>query len=105
MPGKKKYERWQDVKRRRLTPAQLERVEATVARELLEMNLRELREALGRSQVELAKLASITQPELSKQERRTDHMVSTLRRLVEALGGELKVVAHFKDKDVELRGV
>jgi hypothetical protein len=38
-------------------------------------------------------------------ERRSDHRISTLRKLVEALGGELEVIAHVGSKRVRLRGV
>ena len=45
------------------------------------------------------------QSEVSKAERRDDHLLSTLRRYIEALGGELEVVARFGDKSVRLKGV
>jgi hypothetical protein len=45
------------------------------------------------------------QSELSRAERREDHLLSTLRRYVEGLGGELQVVARVGDKVVKLRGV
>jgi transcriptional regulator with XRE-family HTH domain len=69
------------------------------------MNLRAMREALGKTQEELARLIDMSQAELSRAERREDHLVSTLRRYVEALGGELEVIATFPDKRVRLQGV
>jgi hypothetical protein len=45
------------------------------------------------------------QSELSKAERRADHRLSTLRRYVEALGGELEVFARFGSKRVRLKEV
>lgn len=69
------------------------------------MDLRAMREVAGKTQVELAKKMAVTQAELSRAERRDDHLVSTLRKYVEGLGGELEVVAHFGDKSVRLRGV
>jgi hypothetical protein len=45
------------------------------------------------------------QSELSRSERREDHLLSTLRRYVEGLGGELVVVARLGGKAVRLRGV
>ena len=59
----------------------------------------------GKTQVELAKDAEIAQGELSRIERRDDHLLSTLRKYVEALGGDLEVVAVFNDRRVRLRGV
>lgn len=64
--------------------------------------LEQLRVALGVSQEELARLLDVQQPAISKLERRSDMRVSTLRELVEALGGELKLAAKFPDRTVEL---
>ncbi len=97
--------RWKDLKATKLTPAQREANRRWVEAELLEMNLKVLRESLGKTQEELARLAEVAQSELSRTERREDHLVSTLRRYVEALGGELEVVASFGDKRVRLQGV
>jgi hypothetical protein len=44
----------------------------------------------------------MTQSELSRLERRPDHLVSTLRRYVKALGGELEVTAVLGAKRVKL---
>jgi transcriptional regulator with XRE-family HTH domain len=97
--------RWKDLKDAKLTPAQRKANQRCVEAQLLEMNLKALRESLGKTQEELAKLAEVAQSELSRTERREDHLVSTLRRYVEALGGELEIVASFGDKRVRLQGV
>jgi hypothetical protein len=47
----------------------------------------------------------MTQAELSRVERREDHLVSTLRRYVEALDGHLEVVAVVGNKRIVLSGV
>jgi hypothetical protein len=86
-------------------PERLARIERAVAAELLEMDLREVRELLGLTQVEAAVKVGWTQGELSRAERREDHKMSTLRRFVEGLGGELEVTARFGDRSVRLRGV
>jgi transcriptional regulator with XRE-family HTH domain len=80
-------------------------VDAAVREELLEMDLRDLREAAGRTQQEMAELTDMTQSELSRFVRREDHKLSTLRRYVEALGGELEVAAVIGDKRIALKGV
>ena len=67
-----------------------------------EMTLRGLREYLGVRQLHLAPLIEMTQSELSKVERRSDHRVSTLRRFAEALGGELEVVVRLGRERVRL---
>lgn len=64
--------------------------------------LEQLRVALGVSQEELARLLDVQQPAISKLERRSDMRVSTLRDLVEALGGELKLAAKFNNRTVDL---
>ena len=97
--------RWKKVRARRLSETQRDRVDAEVRSELLEMALRDMREAAGRTQQDVAELTSMTQSELSRFERREDHKVSTLRRYVEALGGELEVVAVIGNKRIALTGV
>jgi hypothetical protein len=98
-------QRWDDLKRQKLSAAQLADVQRKVDAEILEMNLRDLREMVGKTQADLASGSAIGQSEASRMERRNDHMVSTLRRYVAALGGELEVVAVFDNKRVHLRGV
>lgn len=73
------------------------------ARELMaEMLLAEVRNATGKSQSELAKALGIKQPSLSKLERQSDMQISTLGKIVEALGGELEVVARFPSRRVKI---
>jgi len=61
-----------------------------------------MRELLGKTQEEVAEVTKMTQWEISRMERRSDHRLSTLRRLVKALGGDLEVVANLGDKRVKL---
>jgi transcriptional regulator len=97
------YKRWRDVRKKKLSPEVLAEVERAVARELIEMDLREMREASGKTQEEVAAALEATQSEVSRLERRVDHRLSTLRRVVEALGGELEIIANFGDRRVRLR--
>lgn len=60
---------------------------------------------MARKKVETAKAAAMTQAGVSVLEKRDDHLLSTLRRYIEALGGEIEVVARFGDKTVRVRGV
>jgi len=75
------------------------RIEARAA-ELIaeEMSLRDLRKAMKKTQVALAKRLKVRQHGVSKIEQRTDMLLSTLRGYVRALGGELHLVAEFKDR-------
>ncbi len=102
---KKTYHRWQDLKKKKLSPTQLEQIDREVEQELLEMDLRAIREMAGKTQVDVAAVTDMTQSEISRLERREDFRLSTLKRYVEALGGELEVVAAFGDKRVRLRAV
>jgi len=65
-----------------------------------EMALQELRQAMHLTQQELADVLQMNQAALSKLEHQSDMYVSTLRHFVAALGGELRIVAHFPQGDV-----
>ena len=81
------------------------RLDRQVEERVVEMDLRAIRELTGKSQTEVAAVAEISQAEVSRAEKREDHKLSTLKRYVEALGGELEVFATFGDKKVRLRAV
>lgn len=97
--------KWSDLKREKMSASRLAEIEAEVGQEVLEMNLSAVRELAGKTQTELAETLGTTQPEVSRSERREDHLVSTLRQYIRALGGDLEVVARFGDKSIRLRGV
>jgi len=67
-----------------------------------EMALHELRRARGISQERLAERLKIKQPNVAKLEKRTDIYVSTLRAVIEAMGGTLDIVARFPDGTVKI---
>jgi hypothetical protein len=69
------------------------------------MNLRGLRKAVGRTQGDVARSAAMSQPQLSRVEARSDHLISTLRKYVRALGGDVEVVARLGKARILLRGV
>lgn len=82
------------------------RMEAAVLTDALErdLSLAELRRARLMTQDQLAADLHINQASVAKLERRTDMYLSTLRRFVEAMGGELEIVARFPDQpQVRLR--
>lgn len=92
---------------RELSPTQRKRVE-TRAAELIaeEMTLRELRRARKLTQVRIAKTLGITQDSVSRLEKRSDLLLSTLRNTVKAMGGKLSLVAEFPDRSpVVLSGI
>jgi len=84
---------------RSLPASQRRKVEVRAA-ELMseEMTLRELRKARKLTQVRLAKTLKINQDSVSRLEKRSDLLLSTLRKAVEAMGGTLSLVAKFPDR-------
>jgi DNA-binding transcriptional regulator YiaG len=63
-----------------------------------EVTLREVREAVKRTQIEVAAAMGTSQDRISKLERGDDALVSTLRRHIRALGGELRLMVEFPDR-------
>ena len=69
------------------------------------MNLQQLREHARKTQGDVARQAAVTQPQLSRIEGRRDHLVSTLRKYVRALGGDIEVIAEIGAQRIVLRDV
>jgi transcriptional regulator with XRE-family HTH domain len=69
---------------------------------LHELLLGEIRKLAGKSQKDVATSIGIRQPSLSKLEKQSDMQISTLRRIVKALGGELEVRAKFPKGTVKI---
>lgn len=78
------------------------RIEAETQRLMDEMPLQELRKALDLTQQQIATTMGINQAAVSKVESQTDMYISTLRRFVEAMGGDLRIVAHFPQGNIEI---
>jgi DNA-binding XRE family transcriptional regulator len=71
-----------------------------------ELTLRDIRKALDLTQETVAEALGIKQVNVSQLEKRSDFLLSTLRKYVNAMGGELELVAHFPDrKPVKIRGL
>ena len=71
------------------------------------LTLRTVRDAVGMTQVELARQSRIDQGDISRLENRSeldDCQLATIRRYIEALGGELQLVARFGEKSIVLVG-
>lgn len=86
-----------------LSPERREPIEATKARLREEMDLAELRQALALTQTTLAEALGVKQGEISKIENRTDVFVSTLRRFIQAMGGDLEIRAVFPGHAVTIK--
>src|SRR6478609_7017158 len=72
------------------------------------LTLRTLRDAVGKTQTDIAQKSQIDQADVSRLEARADFedcQVATLRRYVDALGGSLELVAQFGDKRISIVGI
>ena len=85
-----------------LSPQRRARIEARKIELREDMALHELRKALGQSQEALAAKLDVNQPAITKMERRTDIRISSLKRMIEAMGGSLEIKAHFPQGDVTI---
>jgi transcriptional regulator with XRE-family HTH domain len=84
--------------------AKTRRIAARRTQELLdEMVLSEIREALGKTQAQMAKAAGMKQPSWAKLEGQSDMMISTLQKAMKALGGELEITVRFPQGRVRLK--
>lgn len=93
--------KFQDL-RKKMAPSARARADKLTKQMLAEMPLQELRQALALSQEDLARTLRVEQATVSKMERRTDMYISTLRRFIEAMGGELEITAKFRDGSVKI---
>lgn len=88
--------------RAQLTPAQRDNVAAKVAALREEMTLAEVRQARQLTQDSLSETLNVGQEAVAKMEKRADMYVSSLRRYITAMGGELEVVARFPEGSVKI---
>lgn len=77
-------------------------VEEKTSQLLKEVLLYELREQLHITQEDMAAKLNTKQANISRTERRRDMKLSTLKRYIEAMGGELDIVARFASNEVHL---
>lgn len=90
-----------------LSPERRQKIDAR-AKELIaeEMTLRDLRKAMGHTQIKVAKALGVGQDTVSRYESRSDMLLSTLNQFVEQMGGELVLTATFPDREpVRIRGL
>ena len=84
---------------RKLSPAERKKVEDRAAEIIAEeMSLRDLRKARKLTQARVAKVLGIAQDSVSRLEKRSDLLLSTLRKTVKAMGGNVRIVAEFPDR-------
>jgi transcriptional regulator with XRE-family HTH domain len=85
---------------KKLPAAQRKKVEDRANRLISEeMTLRELRHARKLTQTRMAKTLGVGQDGISRLEKRSDLLLSTLRKTIEAMGGSLSLIAKFPDRE------
>ena len=60
-----------------------------------ELSLRDLRESLGKTQAQLARKLNKPQASVSRMEKQSDMLISTLNQVVHAMGGRVRIVAEL----------
>lgn len=88
--------------RAQMSPRRRVRNEAAARKMLAEIQLSEMRKHSRMTQRQLAAALGIRQPTLAQMEKQDDMRLSTLRRLVEALGGQLEIIAHLPRGDFRI---
>lgn len=87
----------------RTANAKTRRLAARRTQELLaEMALSEIRRTVGKTQTQVARAAGMKQPSWAKLEGQSDMLISTLRKVMNALGGELELTVRFPQGRVRL---
>lgn len=83
----------------KLPPARRQKVEAR-ARELIaeQLTLQDIRKARKLTQEQMATILNIGQDSISRLEKRSDMMLSTMRSYIEAMGGSLELVVRFPER-------
>ncbi len=85
-----------------MKPERVARNQRRTEKMIEEIALQDLRQALQLTQEQVAEILSMNQAAVSKMERQHDMYVSTLQKFVRALGGNLKLVASFPERDIIL---
>jgi len=71
-----------------------------------EKTLRDLRLALSLTQERMSETLGVGQESISRLEKRSDLLISTLGSYIKAMGGELRLVAEFPDRQpIVLKGL
>ncbi|MGH9845165.1 MAG: XRE family transcriptional regulator [Blastocatellia bacterium] len=86
--------------REKMSPERQQRAKARTNEMLEELALQELRKVLNLTQEQVAEAMQMNQAAVSKMEHQSDIYVSTLKKFVLALGGQVRIVAIFPDREV-----
>lgn len=95
------HTKWSEI-RRQSTPEEEAQIATEVRAILRENALARLRQNQRVTQQELAAALGVSQVNVSRIERADEPQLSTIRRFIEALGGELVVQARIGDETIDL---
>jgi transcriptional regulator with XRE-family HTH domain len=84
----------------KMSPERQERIKRKAKNLKTQMALGELRRALELTQEQVAGSLNMNQAAISKFEHQSDIYIGTLRKILSAMGAELRIIAHFPDSDV-----
>lgn len=93
--------KWKDIKFK-FSDERREEIRQEALAELDRMGFGKLRQAREMTQVALAERLDVPQAAISRMERRTDLLLSTMRGYIEGLGGKLELRAVFPDGEIIL---
>jgi DNA-binding XRE family transcriptional regulator len=74
------------------------KIEKRVEEELVAIRLSEVRQLFEMTQKELAEKIGVSQAAISKTEKQDDMNISTLKKFIEGVGGQLEVIVKMPDK-------
>jgi DNA-binding XRE family transcriptional regulator len=75
-----------------------DRQEKVLSRAMELATLKDLRQAAQQTQAQMAAALGVRQDTISRLEKRSDMLLSTMRHYVESMGGKLELVAKFPDR-------
>lgn len=91
-----------DALRRRMAPERRAANEAAAAEMNREYVLAQIRREVGVTQTDMADRLGVAQPTYATFERNDNMQIGTLRRIVDALGGVLKIQVEIDGRDYPL---
>jgi len=88
--------------RKKMTPERRQRNKARAQLMSRHLTILELQQSLGATEDEIEAQLNDFSSTISDLENQEDIQISTLSRYIKALGGNLKIVAHFPNEEITL---
>ena len=99
--ARKSFVRWDDIKQGKMSRQRMKEIDRKLEDKWAD--LKAIRKIAGKTQAQVGEALTCAQGDVSKIENRDDWKLSTLRRYVQALGGEIEVNAVFGRKKIRLQ--